>query len=131
MDRCELQGVPSGAHPTPVLCAGNWLDTYVPAVFLDPEQSGHVSRHLCFTSDVKKKTVMLDRPICDKIAMLNWLNITIICSPHPHFTVLHFEGVILRESKCFLTHSFYPHTFSAVHLHQAITRCPSAAWLIS
>uniref|UniRef100_A0A673HZT2 Gamma-aminobutyric acid type B receptor subunit 1-like n=1 Tax=Sinocyclocheilus rhinocerous TaxID=307959 RepID=A0A673HZT2_9TELE len=44
MDRCELQGVLSGAHPTPVLCAGNWLDAYVPAVFLDLEQSGHTSQ---------------------------------------------------------------------------------------
>ncbi|KAI2652686.1 Gamma-aminobutyric acid type B receptor subunit 1 [Labeo rohita] len=55
MDRCELQGVLSGAHPTPVLCAGNWLDAYVPAVFLDPEQSGHLSRHLCFTSDTSQE----------------------------------------------------------------------------
>lgn len=63
----------------------------------------------------RKETVTADRQICDTMAILNWpRNCHLLSSSS--LVLLHFQDVILRESKCFLTSYFsFTHTHQTTH----------------
>lgn len=70
----------------------------------------------------RRETVIADRQICDKMAILNWPSYCHLLSSST-LILLHFQDVVLRESKCLLTPYFSsPHTRQTIH-HSLLSIC--------